>query len=146
MAELKRSAEAVWEGDLRDGGGRITSESGVLDLVGYSFGTRFQREPGTNPEELIAAGHAACFSMALANTLAGKGYTPERIETQATCVLAAGDSGGFAITRMELQVRGRVPDIDSPSFEQIAREADRACLVSNLLREGLEIQMEATLA
>jgi osmotically inducible protein OsmC len=145
MAELRRTAEAVWKGKLRDGEGRITSESGALDDVGYSFTTRFENEPGTNPEELIAAAHAGCFSMAFANTLAEKGYRPESIETHATCVLASQEGRGFAITRMLLRVRGRVPNIDRALFEQIAEEADGGCPVSNLLREGLEIELEATL-
>jgi osmotically inducible protein OsmC len=145
MAQLKRTAEAVWRGELRGGEGRITSESGVLEDVGYSFSTRFENEPGTNPEELIAAAHAGCFSMAFANTLAEKGYQPERIETRATCVLASQKGGGFAITSMLLKVRGRVPEIDQALFEQIAGEADDGCPVSNLLREGLEIELEATL-
>ncbi len=145
MAELKRTAEAVWKGDLRGGDGRITSESGALEDVGYSFSTRFENEPGTNPEELIAAAHAGCFSMAFANTLAEKGYSPESIRTHATCVLASRQGGGFAITRMLLKVRGRVLGIDQVLFERIAEEADGACPVSNLLREGLEIELEATL-
>jgi len=145
MAQLKRMAEAVWEGDLRGGKGRITSESEALDNVGYSFSTRFENEPGTNPEELIAAAHAACYSMALANTLAGKEYEPQSISAQATCVLSSQKGGGFNISRMQLQVRGRVPGIDQELFEQIAEEADGKCPVSNLLREGLEIALEATL-
>ena len=145
MAQLKRRAEAVWEGDLRGGKGRISSESGVLEDASYSFSTRFENEPGTNPEELIAAAHAACYSMAFANTLAEKGYEPQSIETQATCTLASREGGGFAITKMLLEVRGRVPDIDQELFQQVAEEADGGCPVSNLLREGLEIEREATL-
>jgi osmotically inducible protein OsmC len=145
MTELKRAATAVWEGDVRKGEGRITSESGALKHVRYSFGTRFEEELGSNPEELIAAAHAACFSMALANTLAEKGHVPEGIETRATCVLASQGGGGLAISRMILQVRGRVPGIEGRLFEQTARQADKTCPVSNLLRCGLEIELEATL-
>ena len=145
MADLKRRAEAVWKGKLRDGKGRITSDSGVLKDAAYSFSTRFENEPGTNPEELIAAAHAGCFSMAFANTLAEKGYNPESIETHATCVMTSQKSGGFAITKMLLKVHGRVPGVDQAIFEQIAEEADAGCPVSNLLREGLEIELEATL-
>lgn len=145
MAQLRRRAEAVWEGDLRAGKGRITSESGVLQGVSYSFSTRFENEPGTNPEELIAAAHAACYSMAFANTLAAKGYEPQGIETQATCTLVSQEGGGFKIAGMRLQVRGRVPDIDQELFEQTAEEADGECPVSNLLRTGLKIEREATL-
>lgn len=146
MAKFERRAEVVWKGSLRDGEGRITSESGALEGVGYSFSTRFEDEPGTNPEELIAAAHAACYSMAFANALAGKGYDPQSIETQATCTLASQEGGGFKIARMELRVRGRVPDMDQQLFERIAEEADGKCPVSNLLRGGLEIKLEATLA
>jgi osmotically inducible protein OsmC len=145
MAQLERRAGAVWEGDLRGGKGRISSESGVLEDVGYSFFTRFENESGTNPEELIAAAHAACYSMAFANTLAEKGYEPQSIETQATCTIASQEGGGFAITQMLLKVRGRVPGIDQELFERIAEEADGGCPVSNLLREGLKIKLEATL-
>lgn len=145
MTEIKRKAEAVWKGDLRGGNGRITSNSGVLKDAIYSFSTRFENEPGTNPEELIAAAHAGCFSMAFANTLAEKGYKPESIETHATCVLSSQKSGGFAITKMLLKVQGRVPNIDQTLFEQIAKEADGGCPVSNLLRNGLEIELDATL-
>jgi osmotically inducible protein OsmC len=145
MAEIKRRANVVWEGDLRGGKGRISSESGALEDVGYSFATRFEHKPGTNPEELIAAAHAACYSMAFANTLAGKGYEPQSIETQATCTLLKQEAG-FKIARMHLQVRGRVPDLNQALFEQIAEEADGACPVSNLLRPGLEIEIEAILA
>ncbi len=146
MAEFKRRAKVVWKGNLREGEGQITSESGALEDVGYSFSTRFEHEPGTNPEELIAAAHAACYSQAFANALDGKGYDPQSIETQATCTLIAQEGGGFNIARMRLEVRGRVPDIDQELFEQIAEEADGHCPVSNLLREGLEIELEATLA
>ena len=145
MAEIKRKSGAVWHGNLKEGNGRISSESGALENVSYSFSTRFENEPGTNPEELIAAAHAGCYSMAIANTLDQKGYSPESIETHATCVLVSLEGGGFAITRMLLNVRGRVPDIDQATFEQIAHEADGECPVSNLLREGLDIELKAKL-
>lgn len=144
MSKIKRKARAVWRGKLQSGDGDITTESGVLKSVGYSFSTRFEDEPGTNPEELIAAAHAACFSMAFANTLAQKGHKPETVETNATCVLVAKD-GGFDIGRMHLDVRGTVPDLDQETFASIAEEADKACPVSNLLRNGLDIELEATL-
>lgn len=145
MAQLKRQASAVWRGDLRGGEGQMSSETGVLQDATYSFSTRFENEPGTNPEELIAAAHAGCYSMAFANTLAQKGYDPQSIETQATCFLTSQEGGGFAITKMRLEVRGRVPDIDQAKFEQVAAEADKGCPVSNLLRNGLEIEREVTL-
>jgi osmotically inducible protein OsmC len=144
MAEIKRTGRAVWRGDLRGGAGNISSESGALQEERYSFGTRFERAPGTNPEELIAAAHAACYSMAFANELAQQGYRPQSIETEAVCTLEPQD-GGFKITQMRLQTRGRVPDIDASTFEQIAEQADGNCPVSNLLRPGLTIEREVTL-
>ena len=144
MAELKREASATWRGDLKGGDGDITTESGALKSIGYSFSTRFEDEPGSNPEELIAAAHAACYSMAFANTLDQKGYDPQSVQTHATCVLESTD-GGFHISQMHLDVRGKVPDLDQAAFEAIAEEADKACPVSNLLRDGLEIHVKATL-
>jgi osmotically inducible protein OsmC len=145
MATIKRSAFAEWSGDLKGGEGEITAESKVLNAEGYSFGTRFQQKPGTNPEELIAAAHAACYSMAFAHTLAEKGYQPERVTTTATCFLEALDEGGFVITDMHLEVRGEVPNLDEATFQEIAQEADEGCPVSNLLREGLNIEINAQL-
>mgnify|MGYP006283990827 CR=1 FL=1 len=145
MAELKRKASAVWRGDLRGGDGKITTESGALKKVAYSFSTRFENEPGSNPEELIASAHAACYSMAFANTLAQKGYDPKVVETHATCVLVAKD-GGFEITRMLLDVQVDVEGLSQAQIESIAEEADQGCPVSNLLREGLTIKVEAKLA
>jgi lipoyl-dependent peroxiredoxin len=145
MANIERKASAIWKGDLRRGRGRISSESGLLQDAIYSFGTRFESEPGTNPEELIAAAHAACFSMAFANTLAQKGYDPQSIETHATCTLASREGGGFEITTMHLQTRGKVPDLDDATFKKIAHQADEGCPVSRLLRPGLEIKVDAAL-
>jgi osmotically inducible protein OsmC len=145
MAEINRKASAVWRGKLKKGQGRISSESGVLRDASYSFGTRFESEPGTNPEELIAAAHAACFSMAFAGALAEGGYEPESIETHATCTLRRREGGGFEITRMRLVTRGNVPGIDDETFERLAHQADEGCPVSRLLRPGLEIQLDAAL-
>ena len=147
MATIRRTASAAWSGDLRKGNGRVSSASGVLKDVAYSFSTRFENEPGTNPEELIAAAHAACYSMALSALLGNKGFKPERIDTQATCVLTRQESGGWKITGMELSVTGRVPGLDQHAFEALAHEADMtACPVSILLRNGTEIRVEARLA
>jgi osmotically inducible protein OsmC len=145
MAGLHRTAEAAWNGDLRTGNGRMASGSGVLEGVPYSFATRFQNEPGTNPEELIAAAHAACFSMAFAATLGDKGYSPVRIETHATCTVSPQKGGGFRITKMRLVTRGQVPGLDEEAFKQIAVEAEQGCPVSNALRGGPMIELEATL-
>ena len=147
MADIRRRAEATWSGDLRSGSGRMSSTSGVLKNVRYSFTTRFENEPGTNPEELLAAAHAGCYSMALAHMLSTKGYTVESIETKATCHLTPQPAGGFKITKMHLQVRGRVAGIDEATFKQIAQETDeRGCPVSVLLHPGLTIDLDAALA
>lgn len=145
MAEIIRQAGAVWRGDLRKGNGTISTESTVLAETPYSFSTRFENEPGTNPEELIAAAHAACYSMAFANTLAKKGYNPQTIDTYAAITFERQD-GGFAIVKSRLRVRGKVPGLDAEAFEEIAHEADGNCPVSNLLRPGLrEIEIETEL-
>jgi osmotically inducible protein OsmC len=144
MADLKRKAQAEWVGNLREGQGAISTESGVLRSEHYSFGTRFEQKPGTNPEELIAGAHAACYSMAFSLTLSEKGYKPRSIATEATCFLTKKDDG-FAITKMVLDVKGDVPDLDEATFKEIAEEADKGCPVSNLLREGLTIELHAEL-
>ena len=144
MSEIIRKSNAVWEGDLKSGGGRISSGSNVLNEVSYSFATRFEDRPGTNPEELIAAAHAGCYAMAFSDTLAQKGYTPQSIEVTAACVMEK-QGGDFAITKMRLQVKGSVEKIDEDTFLAIAKEADKECPVSNLLRPGLKIELETKL-
>ena len=144
MAKFVRRAGAVWQGDLRGGKGTIRTESGAIAEEPYRFATRFEQEPGTNPEELITAAHAACYSMAFANFLAKNGYDPQRIETGAACTLTMGE-GGTRITAMKLTVRGQVPGMDETTFRQMAHEGDKNCPVSNLLRSGLEIEIEAEL-
>ena len=143
--KLLRKAGVIWEGDLKSGKGVISTESQALFEQPYTFETRFENEPGTNPEELIAAAHAGCYSMAFASALKKNGYQPERVDTNATCTLEPLDGGGFAITKMDLHVRGQVPDIDEEAFKEISKEADKGCPVSNLLREGLEINIEVEL-
>ena len=142
--ERKRKAGVIWKGDLKNGEGVISTESQALFEEPYSFPTRFEEEPGTNPEELIAAAHAACFSMAFANTLKKKGYQPEQVDTNAICTLESKD-GGFEISKMQLHVRGKVPGINEETFMQISKEADKGCPVSNLLRKCLEIEIEVEL-
>jgi osmotically inducible protein OsmC len=147
MAAIKRRGQATWWGTLKGGKGEVSTESGALKGLGYSFSTRFENEPGTNPEELIAGAHAACYSMAFSATLEDKGYTPKRIETHATCVMTPQEGGGFAITEMQLKVRGEVPGLDNETFVEIAHEADESgCPVSKLLRPGLTIKLDAALA
>jgi osmotically inducible protein OsmC len=141
---FNRKAGVLWTGDLETGNGLISTESKALFELPYNYVTRFGDETGLNPEELIAAAHASCFSMAVANTLKEKGFTPVQTETTATCTLAS-KNGGFEITNMRLHVRGEVPDIDETTFRQIVMEADRGCPVSNVLRDGLEIEITTTL-
>ncbi len=141
MAAIERTATGVWRGDLKSGKGSIGSTSGVLQDIPFSFATRFENAKGTNPEELIAAAHAACFSMAFSNYLATNGHTPEEVSTRATVSLEDGK-----ITRMHLVTRGRVPGMDDATFKRMADEAEKKCLVSNLLRSGLAISLDAALA
>ena len=140
MAPIERTATGVWHGDLRTGNGLIDSTSGVLQATPFTFATRFENAKGTNPEELIAAAHAACFSMAFANYLAGQGHTPEEISTSATITL---DSG--SITKMHLVTKGSVPGLGEADFARLADEAEKQCPVSNLLRPGLTISLDASL-
>jgi osmotically inducible protein OsmC len=113
--------------------------------IPYSFSTRFEDEPGTNPEELIAAAHAGCFTMAFSSALTKQGFDPQKLETEATCIMLPKDGGGFRIARMELSVRGEVPGIEAEAFKTIAAEAEQGCPVSTVLRPGLEIKLEAEL-
>jgi len=140
MAPIERTASGMWWGDLRGGKGQIDSTSGVLQAIPFTFATRFEHAQGTNPEELIAAAHAGCFSMAFANYLSQQGHTPEEIRTQATITL---DNG--AITKMHLVTQGRVPGLEAADFSRLADEADKKCPVSNLLRNGLAITIDASL-
>jgi osmotically inducible protein OsmC len=140
MAPIERTASAVWHGDLRGGSGQINSTSGVLNATPVTFATRFENAKGTNPEELIAAAHATCYSMAFANYLSQQGHTPEEIQTQATITL---DNG--AITKMHLMTQGRVPGLEAADFSRLADEAEKKCPVSNLLRNGLAITLDASL-
>lgn len=138
---IERTATGVWKGELKTGNGLISSTSGVLSDTPFTFATRFENAKGTNPEELIAAAHAACFSMAFANYLAEKGHSPEEISTSATISLE-----GTSITKMHLVTQGRVPGLQEFEFKQLAQEAEKACPVSNLLRSGLAITLDASLA
>lgn len=144
MTEFNRKAGVLWTGDLKNGNGLISTESKVLYQLPYTFQTRFGDEVGLNPEELIAAAHASCFSMAMASTLAKNGYTPVQTETTATCTLAS-QNGGFEITNMKLHVRCEVPGIDEATFNKLVLEADKGCPVSNLLRDGLNIEITTDL-
>jgi osmotically inducible protein OsmC len=141
MTEFNRKAGVLWTGDLQTGKGLISTESKTLFELPYSYATRFTDEVGLNPEELIAAAHAACVSMSVASTLKKNGYNPVQTETTATCTFASKDGGGFEINRMRLHVRCEVPDIDEATFESLVKVADENCPVSNLLRNGLTIEI-----
>ena len=138
------TANAVWEGGLKQGNGRFTAQSGAFQ-GSYNFGTRFEGEKGTNPEELIAAAHAACLSMALAAGLEAAGTPATRIATTAKCTVEkAGD--GFKITKMRLEVRGEVPGIDAARFTQAAEAARDGCPVSAALKGNVQLELDARLA
>jgi osmotically inducible protein OsmC len=141
MTAIERTATGTWRGDLRNGSGQIDSTSGVLQETPFTFATRFENAKGTNPEELIAAAHAACYSMAFANYLTQQGHTPEEIRTRATISLEDG-----SINKMHLVTQGRVPGVDEATFQRLAEEAEKKCPVSNLLRNGLTITLEASLS
>lgn len=129
---MKKFALAQWEGGLKEGRGVISTESGVLKSSAYSFATRFEDAHGTNPEELIAAAHAACFAMAFAKMLGDEGFAPESINAKSAVSLSK-QGEGFAITEVHLDVQGRVPGIDRTRFDEIAEQAKEGCPVSKLL-------------
>ncbi len=139
---MKKSASAVWQGGLKDGKGTISTQSGALKDNPYGFNTRFEDAPGTNPEELIGAAHAGCFSMALSMLLGQAGLTAERIETRAEVTLDK-DGEGFSITAVDLTLRARVPGADQARFAEIANQAKEGCPVSKLL--NARISLNATL-
>src|SRR5688500_11516769 len=139
---MKRKASAEWKGGLKDGRGVISTDSGVLANTQYSFSTRFEEGKGTNPEELVAAAHAGCFSMALSAQLGNANLTPESIETEATVTLDKVDSG-FAVTKVHLNVRAKVPNASPDAFQAAANSAKTGCPISRLLKA--DITMDAKL-
>jgi len=140
---MKRSGHAVWQGGLKDGKGTVSSESGALSGIPYNFGMRFENEKGTNPEELIAAAHASCFSMALSLALEQEGMKAESIDTRATVTLEKLD-GGFAVTASHLDTTVKIPGADRAKFEKAAEGAKSGCPISKLL--NARITMDARLA
>jgi len=132
-------ADAVWRGDLQSGEGTMSADSGAFEGLPFTFATRFGDDDGTDPEELIGAAHAGCFSMALSNELDEAGYTPEEVATNAEVTV---EDGG--IVRVALTARAAVPDADADAFDEIAREAKENCPVSRALA-GVEITLDATL-
>jgi lipoyl-dependent peroxiredoxin len=139
---MVRKASAVWKGSLKDGKGTISSDSGVLSNTPYSFSTRFENAKGTNPEELIAAAHAGCFTMALSAQLGNAGITPESLETTASLTLDKLDAG-WTVTKIHLDVSARIPGADQAAFEKAAENAKAGCPISRLLKA--EISMTARL-
>ncbi|MBK57422.1 MAG: OsmC family peroxiredoxin [Pseudomonas sp.] len=139
---MKKTASAVWQGDLKSGKGTISTESGALKDNPYGFNTRFEGAPGTNPEELIGAAHAGCFSMALSMMLGQAGLTAERINTAAEVTLDKDDKG-FSITAIALTLKAKVPGADNEQFQQIANQAKEGCPVSRVL--NAQISLDATL-
>lgn len=137
-----RTATAQYEGLGKAGKGRVSTQSGVLSDQGYGFGTRFENEPGTNPEELIAAAHASCFTMALSFALAAAGHEDGRLATKAAVTLDK-DGDGFSITRSALSVTASVPGLSDSEFQRIAADAKAGCPVSKLFKA--EITLEAKL-
>jgi osmotically inducible protein OsmC len=138
-----RKAKAVWRGTGRAGSGNLSTDSGVLAETPYSFKTRFENEKGTNPEELIAAAHAGCFTMALAFALQGAGFTPSELTTEAAVTLEPVGQG-FRISRSALTLRASVPNLDEATFTRLAAEAEKNCPVSKVL--NAEITLDAKLA
>jgi len=145
MPELVRKGSGVWSGDLKGGKGVVSSGSGAIQNAPYSFASRFENAPATNPEELVAAAHAGCFSMALANILAGDGHTPTEIRTTATVRMSLGE-GGPRVTSVHLETVGTVPGIDQTAFQTAAEKAKDNCPISKLLKPGLDsLTFDATL-
>jgi osmotically inducible protein OsmC len=139
---IKRSASAVWSGGLKDGKGQISTQSGALKQTPYGFNTRFEDQPGTNPEELIGAAHAGCFTMALSGQLGEAGMTATRLETKATVSLEKVD-GGFSISAVHLDLVAQIPGASKEAFEAAANRAKENCPVSKLL--NAKITMDARL-
>jgi lipoyl-dependent peroxiredoxin len=133
-----RKATAIWHGTGRAGDGNLTTDSGVLDNTPYSFKTRFENEKGTNPEELIAAAHAGCFTMALAFQLQGAGFTPTELVTDAAVSLDP-EGQGFRISRSALTLRAKVPNLDQATFDRLAADAEKNCPVSKVLNATITL-------
>lgn len=135
---MKRNATAVWHGTLKDGKGNLTTESGALDQVPYSFKMRFEDEKGTNPEELIGAAHSACFTMQVSANLSEKGYNPVELKTKAEVTLE-----NKTVTRSHLILKAKVPGLDRSQFDELVQDAKENCIISRLLKA--EITVDVTL-
>ena len=140
---MDRTASAVWHGGLKDGRGTISTQSHVLDNTQYSFGTRFENGVGTNPEELIAAAHAGCFTMALSAQLTDAEHAPEELKTEAKVTMEKTDDGP-TVTKIHLTTRAKVPGIEKQKFDELAKKAKEGCPISRLLKSA-EITLDAQL-
>ena len=144
MAESR--ASAVWVGNLADGSGEVSAASGLFTGAPVTWAARTSRpDPKTSPEELIAAAHAACYAMAFSHALAEAGSPAKRVSVNAVCHFTPVEGGGFAVSRMELDVHGSVPGLDQQAFARLADDGDQGCPVSNALRGNVEIAISATL-
>ena len=140
---MQRKASAIWEGGLKDGKGKISTASGVLTNTPYSFGTRFENGVGTNPEELIAAAHAGCFSMAFSGQLGNAGITPQSIQTAATITMEKLEAG-WTITESHLEVAAKIPGADKAAVETAANNAKSGCPISRLLNAKVTMDLKIT--
>jgi osmotically inducible protein OsmC len=140
---MERSASAIWHGDLKQGTGSLTTQSHVLNNTPYSFHTRFEDGAGTNPEELIAAAHAGCFTMALSSQLTSAGHPPATLETSAIVTLETTDAGP-TVTKIHLTTSATIPGIEKSMFDELAKKAKEGCPISRLLKAA-EITLDATL-
>ena len=143
MVKINRTASAAWSGGLKDGKGALSTKSGALKDYPYGFASRFEGKPGSNPEELIGAAHAGCFTMALSLILGEAGLTADTMNTQADVTLEK-LSDGFAITKVHLTLRAKIPGVDAAKFQELAAKAKAGCPVSKLLKA--EISLDAALA
>jgi osmotically inducible protein OsmC len=141
--KINRTGSAQWKGGLKDGKGAISTQSGALDAYPYGFASRFEGKQGTNPEELVGAAHAGCFTMALSLMLGDAGFTADEMNTSAQVTLEQ-DSGGFTITHIALTLRAKIPNIDDAKFQEITAKAKAGCPVSKLFKA--EISLDAKLA
>lgn len=139
--KINHSGSAMWSGGLKDGKGAISTQSGALDAHPYGFATRFEGVAGTNPEELIAAAHASCFTMALSMILGDAGLTAEKMETNAVVTLEDKD-GGFAVTASKLTLKATIPGADDATFQELAAKAKANCPISKLLNADISLEAE----
>lgn len=136
--EIKRRGSARWSGGLKDGKGTLSTQSGALSALPYGFGTRFEDKPGTNPEELIGAAHAGCFTMALSSILGQEGLTATQLDTTAAVTLKQ-SAQGFEISAVHLTLEGTVPNTDAETFQRLAQKAKENCPVSKLLKADISL-------